>query len=161
MDLTEVAIHFRQPPRRMFENDVFGEEGENRLVFRLRPAESINLFVRAREPGLELRARELALYAPYSVDTSEEGNSYEYLLLDVLEGDKTSFLRFDEVEWSWRILQPILDAWSEGDPEPYVAGSDGPSSQHSILEAGHAWRPLALDGPEVVPSTPLFRRRAG
>jgi glucose-6-phosphate 1-dehydrogenase len=47
-------------------------------------------------------------------------------LLEVLNGDHTPFLRFDEVEWSWRIVDPVLKAWETGAPEDYVAGSDGP-----------------------------------
>lgn len=146
MDLTEIVIQFREPPSALFQASN-NQPGSNRLVFRLRPAESINLFARAREPGLELRTRELALHAPYATPVAREGTSYENLLLDVMEGDRTSFLRFDEVEWAWRILAPVLDAWRTGTPEPYAAGSDGPQSQDKILDSGHSWRPLTLEGP--------------
>ena len=72
-----------------------------------------------------------------------EASAYEQLLLDVLNGDHTPFLRFDEVEWSWRIVDPILEAVEDRcAPEDYVAGSDGPSGQHRFLGAGHAWRSL-------------------
>src|SRR4029079_15676871 len=56
----------------------------------------------------------------------------------------TPFLRFDEVEWAWRIIDPLLKAWqSSGAPEDYVSGSGGPTGQHRFLGPGHAWRPLA------------------
>ena len=71
-----------------------------------------------------------------------EASAYEQLLLEVLNGDHTPFLRFDEVEWSWRIVDPVLKAWQTGAPEDYVAGSDGPSGQHRFLGSGHAWRAL-------------------
>ena len=74
--------------------------------------------------------------------TTARRSAYESLLLDVLEGDHTPFLRFDEVEWSWRIVDPILKAWKPGAPEDYVAGSDGPAGQHRFLGPGHYWRPL-------------------
>jgi glucose-6-phosphate 1-dehydrogenase len=98
--------------------------------------------VRTKQPGLELEAREAVLRADYKTEHDQEASAYEQLLLDVLEGDHTPFLRFDEVEWSWRIVQPILDAWKAGAPEDYVAGSDGPSAAHRFLGTGHAWRPL-------------------
>ena len=55
-----------------------------------------------------------------------EASAYESLLLEVLEGDHTPFLRFDEVEWSWRIVDPVLKAWEAGAPEDYVAGQRRP-----------------------------------
>jgi glucose-6-phosphate 1-dehydrogenase len=75
-------------------------------------------------------------------DHGSEASAYEGLLLDVLEGDHTPFLRFDEVEWAWRIIDPILQAWKTGSPEDYIAGSDGPSRQHRFMGPGHEWRPL-------------------
>ena len=99
--------------------------------------------MRTKQPGLELEARESVLRASYATDRDSEASAYEGLLLDVLEGDHTPFLRFDEVEWSWRIVDPILKAWQHSAPEDYVAGSDGPTGQHRFLDPGHAWRPLA------------------
>ena len=110
------------------------------------PTERTDLVVRTKQPGLELEARESVLSASYTKDDDHdaEASAYEGLLLDVLEGDHTPFLRFDEVEWAWRIIDPILKAWAQsGAPEDYVAGSDGPTGQHRFLGPGHAWRPLA------------------
>jgi glucose-6-phosphate 1-dehydrogenase len=98
--------------------------------------------VRTKQPGLELEARESVLRAEYMEEGDNEATAYESLLLDVLEGDHTPFLRFDEVEWSWRIVSPIIDAWNVGTPEDYVSGSDGPAGQHRFLDPGHYWRPL-------------------
>ena len=106
------------------------------------PAECTELVVRTKQPGLELEARESVLRAEYATADDREASAYESLLLDVLEGDHTPFLRFDEVEWSWRIVDPILNAWKHGAPEDYVAGSDGPPGQHRFLGPGHYWRPL-------------------
>jgi glucose-6-phosphate 1-dehydrogenase len=106
------------------------------------PSEATELVVRTKQPGLELEARESVLRADYAEPTDHEASAYESLLLDVLEGDHTPFLRFDEVEWSWRIVEPVLQAWQRGAPEDYVAGSDGPAGQHRFLGAGHYWRPL-------------------
>jgi glucose-6-phosphate 1-dehydrogenase len=110
------------------------------------PSERTDLVVRTKQPGLELEARESVLSASYvgERDSDNEASAYEGLLLDVIEGDHTPFLRFDEVEWAWRIIEPVLKAWQTGAPEDYVAGSDGPTGQHRFLGPGHAWRPLVL-----------------
>jgi glucose-6-phosphate 1-dehydrogenase len=138
----EVAYRFREPPTRLFRHTPLEHAEPNWLVFRMSPSECTELVVRTKQPGLELEARESVLRADYSTEGDVEASAYEQLLLDVLEGDHTPFLRFDEVEWSWRIVQPVLDAWKSGMPEDYVAGSDGPAGAHRFLGAGHAWRPL-------------------
>jgi glucose-6-phosphate 1-dehydrogenase len=106
------------------------------------PGEYIDLVVRTKQPGLELEARDTTLRTAYAREHDMEAAAYEGLLLDVLRGDHTPFLRFDEVEWSWRVIDPVLRAWEIGRPEDYVAGSDGPTGQHRFLGPGHAWRPI-------------------
>jgi glucose-6-phosphate 1-dehydrogenase len=138
----EVAFRFREPPTRLFRHTPLEHAEHNWLVFSMSPVECIEMIVRTKQPGLELEARESVLRAEYADIDDLEATAYEQLLLDVLEGDHTPFLRFDEVEWSWRIVDPVLKAWRVGAPEPYVAGSDGPAGQHRFLEPGHYWRPL-------------------
>ncbi len=138
----EVVFRFREPPNRLFRHTPLEHAEPNWLVFRMSPSEATELVVRTKQPGLELEARESVLRADYAEPDDHEASAYESLLLDVLEGDHTPFLRFDEVEWSWRIVEPVLKAWEHGAPEDYVAGSDGPAGQHRFLGAGHYWRPL-------------------
>ena len=138
----EVAYRFREPPSRLFRHTPLEHAEPNWLVFKMSPAEATELVVRTKQPGLELEARESVLRAEYADPNDREASAYESLLLDIIEGDHTPFLRFDEVEWSWRIVDPILQAWKHGMPDDYVAGSDGPSSEHRFLDPGHAWRPL-------------------
>jgi glucose-6-phosphate 1-dehydrogenase len=138
----EVVFRFREPPTRLFRHTPLEHAEPNWLVFRMSPSEATELVVRTKQPGLELESRESVLRAEYASPTDHEASAYESLLLDVLEGDHTPFLRFDEVEWSWRIVDPVLKAWQRGAPEDYVAGSDGPAGQHRFLGAGHYWRPL-------------------
>jgi glucose-6-phosphate 1-dehydrogenase len=138
----EVVFRFREPPNRLFRHTPLEHAEPNWLVFRMSPSGATELVVRTKQPGLELEARESVLRADYAEPTDHEASAYESLLLDVLEGDHTPFLRFDEVEWSWRIVEPVLQAWQRGAPEDYVAGSDGPAGQHRFLGAGHYWRPL-------------------
>jgi glucose-6-phosphate 1-dehydrogenase len=138
----EVVYRFREPPARLFRHTPLEHPEPNWLVFRMSPAECTELVVRTKQPGLELESRESVLRAEYASGDDREASAYESLLLDVLEGDHTPFLRFDEVEWSWRIVEPLLQAWKVGAPEDYVAGSDGPVGQHRFLDPGHFWRAL-------------------
>jgi glucose-6-phosphate 1-dehydrogenase len=138
----EVALRFKEPPTRLFRHTPLEHPDPNWLVFRMSPKECTELVMRTKQPGLELEARESIMRAEYTLDDEREASAYEQLLLEVLNGDHTPFLRFDEVEWSWRIVQPVLDAWKVGAPEDYVAGSDGPPGQHRFLGSGHAWRAL-------------------
>jgi glucose-6-phosphate 1-dehydrogenase len=138
----EVVFRFRDPPARLFRHTPLEHPEPNWLVFRMSPYECTELVVRTKQPGLELEARESVLRADYADPDDMEASAYESLLLDVLEGDHTPFLRFDEVEWSWRIVDPIVKAWKTGRPEDYVAGSDGPAGQHRFRGPGHFWRPL-------------------
>ncbi|MGQ0826616.1 MAG: glucose-6-phosphate dehydrogenase [Actinomycetota bacterium] len=138
----EIAFRFREPPTRLFRHTPLEHAEPNWLVFQMSPKECIDIVVRTKQPGLELEARDTMLRAEYANEGENEAAAYESLLLDVLEGDHTPFLRFDEVEWAWRIVDPVLTAWRYGEPEPYVAGSDGPTAQHRFLDPGHSWRPL-------------------
>jgi glucose-6-phosphate 1-dehydrogenase len=140
----EVAFRFREPPTQLFRKTPLEHVDPNWLVFRMSPTERTDLVVRTKQPGLELEARESVLSASYTNehDLSAEASAYEGLLLDVIEGDHTPFLRFDEVEWAWRIIDPVLKLWQQGAPEDYIAGSDGPTGQHRFLGPGDAWRPL-------------------
>ena len=122
----EVAFRFREPPTRLFRHTPLEHAEPNWLVFRMSPAECTELVVRTKQPGLELEARESVLRAEYATPTTARRARTSQLLLDVLEGDHTPFLRFDEVEWSWRIVDPILQAWKAGAPEDYVAGQRRP-----------------------------------
>ena len=140
--LSEIAFRFREPPTRLFTETALAEAEPNWLVFRLDQPEGIDLFVQTRAPGLEMKAEQSRMHADYGSDTAGV-TAYQQLLLDVLEGDHTPFLRVDEVDWAWRVLDPVLDAWQTGRPEPYAAGSSGPASQADILLDGHAWRPLS------------------
>jgi glucose-6-phosphate 1-dehydrogenase len=146
----EVAFRFREPPTRLFRHTPLEHAEPNWLVFRMSPNECTDLVVRTKQPGLELEARESVLSASYveERDIDAEASAYEGLLLEVIEGDHTPFLRFDEVEWAWRIIDPLLKAWQTGAPEDYVAGSDGPTGQHRFLGPGDAWRPLRPRSPE-------------
>ena len=142
-DLTEIAIRFRDPPTQLFRHTALESPAPNWLVFKLKPTEAVEMTAQAKRPGLSLEARLVALHADYSRDGEHEASAYEQLLLDAMSGDRTPFLRVDEVEWAWRILAPVLRRWeSGGAPDAYAAGSSGPEAQDRILESGCRWRPI-------------------
>jgi glucose-6-phosphate 1-dehydrogenase len=139
--VSEIAYRFREPPTQLFDHAQHSALEPNWLIFRLDQPEGIDLFVQTKTPGLEMTAERSHLHTDYGT-TTETVTAYQQLLLDVLEGDHTPFLRVDEIDWAWHILDPILEAWSRGQPQRYPAGSDGPTSQGDILLPGHTWRPL-------------------
>lgn len=134
---SEIAVEFKRIPGLLPGSEA---PENNWMVFRLQPQESLNLVVNAKVPGAGLNAHQLTLSAPYTCDPDEEFSAYEQLLMDALEGDRSLFLRFDEVEWAWRLLDPVLKSWENGSPDAYAAGSEGPESQNAILNPGHHWR---------------------
>jgi glucose-6-phosphate 1-dehydrogenase len=141
-DASEVAVRFREVPTHLFRETPVKRIPANWLVFRMRPAERIDLLAMAKQPGLALETRAVTLTSPYREADEVEASAYEQLLLDALEGDRAHFIRHDEVEWSWRILEPVLEAWKQGEPKPYEAGSQGPAGQNGILETGEKWRAI-------------------
>lgn len=137
---TEIALQFKGPPQRLFEDtDCNPEPGW--LVLEIQPQEGMHLDVEVKTPGLQLSSRRTSLRASYRLENEGELSAYATLILDALSGDRSLFLRFDEVEWAWRVLEPVLRPVDP--PELYAPGSFGPKNQFGLLEAGHRWRELA------------------
>ena len=147
-NLSEIAYRFREPPTHLFEDTDLADADPNWLVFGLDQPEGIDLFVQTKSPGLEMTADVSRLHADYGTG-SVTTTAYEQLLLDVVEGDHTPFLRVDEIDWAWQILDPVLSAWADGEPESYPSGSDGPAQQSAIMRQGHHWRPIGPDTTET------------
>jgi len=136
---SEIVIQFKPVPHRLFPG---GEA--NRLLIRLQPEEGISLQLMAKSPGkgMHLAPVELDLNLANAFSARRRWDAYERLLLDVIEGDSTLFMRRDEVEAAWRWIDPILDGWREyySRPRRYPAGSDGPEQARLLLERqGRAW----------------------
>jgi len=137
---SEIIITFKPVPHMLF------SKGEtNRLVIRLQPEESISLQLMAKAPGkgMQLEPVELDLNLVHAFSSTRRWEAYERLLLDVIEGDSTLFMRRDEVEAAWRWVDPILRGWHSHyrKPRPYPAGTDGPEQAHQLIERqGSRWR---------------------
>ncbi len=142
-DSTEVAFQFREPPRMLFREVEDAKLEPNWLVFCIKPCESIDLVAYAKKPGLSLETRPVTLHSPYLEKHEIEFSAYEQLLLDAIQGDRSPFIRYDEVDHAWQLLTPVLEAWQSGKPEPYASGSEGPERASALLDPGHHWRRLA------------------
>lgn len=142
---SEIAVQFKSAPVHLFRQTPMDRLEPNCFIFEMKPAEAMALVAQAKTVGLEMRARTVVLRACYR-EAGEEGfEAYETLLLSILQGDRTYFLRFDEVEMAWAVLDPVLRAWqAQNVPMAfYPAGSDGPQEAERILDSPtHRWRPL-------------------
>lgn len=146
--LSEIAVVFRDPPHSIFPKveDLRG----NALIIRLQPDEGITMRVTIKDPGPGgMRLTEVPLDMTFTDALGEEGampEAYERLIMDVIRGDQTLFMRGDEVEAAWAWTDPIISAWSESGskPQPYDPGSAGPIDSYKLTSAGgHLWREIA------------------
>jgi len=110
--VSEIVIRFKKPPFNLFDTHATAPMA-NSLVFRVHPDEGIALRMNAKKPGLTTDTQRMVMRAPYSEDGEDVSEAYEVLLHDVLLGDATLFSRADEVEESWSIIEPILNAWKD------------------------------------------------
>ncbi len=121
--VSEVMIRFRKPPFNLFDTHA-SIPAPNALVFRLQPDGGVVLRLNAKKTGLTTDNEEMVMRAPYANDAAEVADAYEVLMHDVLTGDGTLFSRSDEVEESWDIVEPILQAWKDRfSIERYRAGT--------------------------------------
>ena len=137
---SEVMIRFRKPPFNLFDSHA-SAPAANALVFRLQPEGGVVLRLNAKKPGLTTDNEEMVMRAPYADDAEEVADAYEILMHDVLTGDGTLFSRADEVETSWEIVEPILEAWKNRvSVERYRAGTwDIPAMDELTRDCVGGW----------------------
>ena len=143
---TSITVQFKKPPMELFrtvecEDDVcdLTEARANTLTFRIQPDEGISLHFATKRPSMHMVVEDSELAFDYS--ENHDGSlpeAYERLLLDVMRGDSTLFMRSDEVEAAWRIMDPILKAWQERDQRIpmhfYSPGTWGPLAADELFE---------------------------
>ncbi len=141
--VSDLVIHFKEIPHSIFEEGA-GKIRSNRLVIRLQPDEGVKLWLMIKDPGpggMRLR------HVPLDMSFAEAFNvrnpdAYERLVMDVIRGNPTLFMRRDEVEAAWAWCDPILQAWDRIQ-EPirnYTAGTWGPSAAIALIERdGRTW----------------------
>nr|WP_276582273.1 glucose-6-phosphate dehydrogenase [Cellulomonas sp. RIT-PI-Y] len=141
--VTEIAVVFKRAPHLPFETTATEELGKNALVIRVQPDEGVTLRFGAKVPGTAMEVRDVTMDFGYGhAFTESSPEAYERLILDVLLGDPPLFPRHEEVELSWKILDPVEAYWAkQGQPEQYRSGTWGPESADRMMERdGRAWR---------------------
>jgi glucose-6-phosphate 1-dehydrogenase len=137
-----ISICFRHPPLQFFRDTNVNCMNPNWVLLGIQPDECIKMEMTVKEPGLEMSTRSTTLDASFRNHDEKAIDAYEDLLLDVLKGDRSLFLRFDEVEHAWRIVDPILQTWAvERDYiATYTAGSWGPEDSRLFDKDSQTWR---------------------
>jgi len=138
-----IAICFKHPPRQFFRDSQVKKIEPNWLLFGIQPDESIHIEMIAKQPGLEIRTRQVNLEATLRRDDEIANDAYEELLLDVIKGDRSLFLRYDEVFAAWQVVDPVLQSWAadRGFIDTYPSGSWGPADSLKLFDQpGQGWR---------------------
>ncbi len=141
--VSEIVIEFKPIPHSIF-RESSGPIFDNQLVIRLQPDEGVKQFVMIKDPGPGgMRLRRVPLDMTFA-DSFHVRNpdAYERLIMDVVRGNQTLFMRRDEVEAAWKWIDPIQEAWGQNGQEPqgYTAGTWGPSAAIALVERdGRTW----------------------
>ncbi|NMB23523.1 MAG: glucose-6-phosphate dehydrogenase, partial [Corynebacterium sp.] len=141
--VTEIAVVFKDAPHQPFDAGMTASLGNNAIVIRVQPDEGVLIRFGSKVPGSAMEVRDVNMDFSYSESFTEESpEAYERLILDALLDESSLFPTNEEVELSWKILDPILEVWEEnGQPEEYPAGTWGPKSADEMLARnGHQWR---------------------
>jgi glucose-6-phosphate 1-dehydrogenase len=146
--VTEIAVHLKRTPQALFARTPEDRIEPNVIVARIQPNEGIIVTFAAKRPGAEMYTATVHMDFCYQTAFGVRlPSAYETLLLDLMQGDATLFIRRDEVEAQWRLITPIEDAWAQQDPPEfpnYAAGSEGPAAANELLARnGHGWRALS------------------
>jgi glucose-6-phosphate 1-dehydrogenase len=147
--MSEIVVQFKQTPHKIF-TDHATQTAPNALVFRLQPDEAIDLMVNTKDPGpggFRVRPSSLDMNFGEGKPDFRMPDAYERLVLDVVRGDQTLFMRADEVQAAWDWVDPIIAAWDDAlvQPDIYEVGSDGPDSANALLQGGgRHWRDIEL-----------------
>jgi glucose-6-phosphate 1-dehydrogenase len=142
--VSEVSIQFRPVPHQSFPSSAVGDWEPNRLVIHIQPNEGITLRFQAKQPGLKMRLSPVDMRFSYceAFDTVPP-EAYETLLLDIMLGDATLFMRADQVEAAWSVVTPIMEGWKAVSPSDfpnYQAGNWGPEGAEVLIARdGRSW----------------------
>jgi len=141
--VTEIAVVFKRAPQYLFAESQTSDLGSNALVIRVQPDEGVTIRFGSKVPGAGMQVRDVTMDFGYGhAFTEASPEAYERLILDVLLGDPPLFPRHEEVELSWKILDPIEEFWAtQGRPEQYRPGTWGPASADALMARdGRTWR---------------------
>ena len=147
--VSEIAIQFRAVPHRSFPPEATLDWQSSRLVMSIQPDQGIVLRFQAKHPGPKMHLRTVDMKFNYQETFGARSpEAYETLLWDVMNNDRTLFMRADQVEAAWRLLMPVFEVWAVAPPSDfpnYAAGTWGPEAAQALLaQQGHSW-PLPID----------------
>jgi glucose-6-phosphate 1-dehydrogenase len=147
---TQVNIQFKRPPNSIFETHESDDYSRNMLSICIQPDEGMHLTIEAKIPDQQVaKSIDLEVHYNEAFHTEKLPDAYERLLLDAINGDAALFIRSDEIESAWKVVDPIISGW-ENDPDApemqtYPVGSWGPKCAHELLERDeHVWRVSCL-----------------
>ena len=150
-----ICIRFKNPPQDLLKHTRQGPPRPNWIMLGIQPHDCMKMEMQVKVPGLDLHTRSISLDATYRKGSEDNFDAYEGLLLDVMLGDQSLFLRIDEVEAAWRVIDPILKVWAmeRGFVTTYPAGSAGPRGTYRLFDRDDQfWRKsLNLDGADLQP----------
>jgi len=147
--ITEISIHFKNVPHRLFQDEDVRQIAPNILSFQIQPDEGIALKISGKPPGPQVRVQQVSMQFDYNTSFGlQPPEAYERLLLDAMRGDATLFTRSDEIEQAWDLLAPLQTVWagqgvSRKPPvHGYDAGTWGPAASDELLtnSIGKPWR---------------------
>jgi len=134
---TEIVVRLRRVPELRYGTHRLTQAGSNDLVFRIGRDAGVTIGIRAKAPGRE-ETRPVSLDVSFVDELGTPPGPYERLLADALHGDTTLFPRWDVIEETWRIVQPLLDASPA--VEAYAPGTWGPSRANGLARRHGGWR---------------------
>ncbi|MDR2956294.1 MAG: glucose-6-phosphate dehydrogenase [Prevotella sp.] len=143
--VSEIVIHFKPAPQKLFPETVDFRNDDNQLVIRIQPDEGLLLKTKMKVPGSGYQVKTVNMDFHYSqLQDTYLPEAYERLLLDCMTGDSTLYIRGDALEATWKFVQPVLDFWDKNPDAPlhgYPAGSWGPASADDLIEEENlTWR---------------------
>ncbi len=148
-----ICVRFKAPPQDLLRQTRREPPKPNWILLGIQPSDCLRMEVQVKVPGLDLHTRTISLDATYRKGDDQDYDAYEGLLLDVMNGDHSLFLRYDEVEWAWKTVDPILKVWSMEREfiNTYPAGTWGPRGTYRLFDRDDQfWRhSLDIDGGEL------------
>ena len=141
--LSEISVRFRAPPNTLFQKVCLEPIFANDLIVRVQPEEGISWRLNAKVPGGQMNVKPVALDFLYKTTFNvEPPEAYERLIADAMAGDQTLFIRGDEAEAAWAVIDPIEQGWAagHGKPREYSPGQWGPDAATDLIESdGRRW----------------------
>ena len=140
---THVTIQFKEAPTYAFPSEAAESWRSNRLTISIQPEMDVRIRFQAKRPGQTMTLDPVNMIFTYEGSDDHTPEAYETLLLDVMEGDATLFMRADQVEAAWKVVMPILDTWETRIPQDfpnYAPDSWGPEDADAMIARdGHSW----------------------